>query len=88
MMNRLFALRLAAHGIAVYEIRPGLIRTDMTAAVRESYGAAIAGGLSPIARWGEPEDVAGSVASLATGAIPFSTGGIYNIDGGLELARL
>ena len=88
MSSQLFALRLAAHGIAVFEIRPGLIRTDMTAPVRESYGAAIADGLSPIARWGEPEDVAGAVSALATGAMPFSTGGIYDIDGGLQLARL
>jgi NAD(P)-dependent dehydrogenase (short-subunit alcohol dehydrogenase family) len=88
MVNRLFALRLAAHGIAAYEIRPGLIRTDMTARVRESYGAAIANGLSPIPRWGEPEDVAGAIASLATGAIPFSTGSAFTIDGGVELPRL
>jgi NAD(P)-dependent dehydrogenase (short-subunit alcohol dehydrogenase family) len=88
MTNQLFALRLAAHGIAVFEIRPGLIRTDMTAPVRDSYSAAIADGLSPIARWGEPEDVAGAVSALATGAMPFSTGGIYNIDGGVQLAKL
>jgi NAD(P)-dependent dehydrogenase (short-subunit alcohol dehydrogenase family) len=88
MTSQLFALRLAAHGIAVFEIRPGLIRTDMTAPVRDAYGAAIADGLSPIPRWGEPEDVAGAVSALATGAMPFSTGGIYNIDGGLQLARL
>jgi NAD(P)-dependent dehydrogenase (short-subunit alcohol dehydrogenase family) len=88
MSNQLFALRLAGHGIAVFEIRPGLIRTDMTAPVRDAYGAAIADGLSPIPRWGEPEDVAGAVSALATGAMPFSTGGIYNIDGGLQLAKL
>jgi NAD(P)-dependent dehydrogenase (short-subunit alcohol dehydrogenase family) len=88
MSSQLFALRLAADGIAVFEIRPGLIRTDMTAMVRDTYSAAIADGLSPITRWGEPEDVARAVAALATGAMPFSTGGIYNIDGGLQLARL
>lgn len=88
MSCQLFAVRLAAHGIAVFEIRPGLIRTDMTAEVRDSYGAAIADGLSPITRWGEPEEVASAAAALATGAMPFSTGGIYNIDGGLQLARL
>jgi 3-oxoacyl-[acyl-carrier protein] reductase len=88
MSSQLFAVRLAGHGISVFEVRPGLIRTDMTADVRDAYGAAIARGLSPIGRWGEPEEVARAVAALATGAMPFSTGAIYNIDGGLQVARL
>jgi len=74
MMTSLFALRLAPHGIAVNEIRPGLIRTDMTADVRDSYARQITDGLTPIARWGESEDVGRAVATLASGAFPFTTG--------------
>ncbi len=88
MMTKLFALRLAPHGIAVYEVRPGIIRTDMTAVVRDKYDRLIAGGVPPIARWGESEDVGHAVATLASGAIPFATGDTYHIDGGLHLPRL
>jgi NAD(P)-dependent dehydrogenase (short-subunit alcohol dehydrogenase family) len=85
MLTRLFALRLAAHSIAVYEIRPGVIRTAMTAPVAERYQREIDQGLSPIARWGEPEDIGRAVATLATGGLPFSVGQVVYVDGGLNL---
>lgn len=88
MMNRLYALRLASHGIACHEIQPGLIETDMTAPVRDAYGERIAGGLSPIRRWGQPQDIGRAVTALATQAIPFTTGHAFQIDGGLQIARL
>jgi len=87
-LARLFALRLAEDGIAVHDIRPGVIRTDMTAPVAASYEARIAAGLSPIRRWGEAEDVGRAVALLASGALPFSTGDSFHIDGGLHVHRL
>jgi NAD(P)-dependent dehydrogenase (short-subunit alcohol dehydrogenase family) len=87
MMTRLFALRLAPHGIAVHEIRPGVIRTDMTAPVAERYEARLAAGLSPINRWGEPADIGRAVVALATGAFAFSTGDAYHVDGGLHVGR-
>jgi NAD(P)-dependent dehydrogenase (short-subunit alcohol dehydrogenase family) len=85
MLTKLFALRLAPHGIAVYEVRPGVIRTAMTAPVFDRYQAAIEGGLTPIARWGEPEDVGRTVASLASGALRFTVGQAVYVDGGLNL---
>jgi 3-oxoacyl-[acyl-carrier protein] reductase len=85
MLTRLFALRLADAGIGVYEVRPGVIRTAMTAPVAERYDQAIAGGLSPIARWGETEDVGRTVATLASGGLPFSVGQVVYVDGGLNL---
>lgn len=88
MVARCMALRLAEDGIPVYEIRPGVIRTDMTAPVAARYSQRIAEGLSPIRRWGEVEDVGRAVAGLLTGAIPFSTGDAFHIDGGLHLHRL
>ena len=88
MAVRLFALRLAAHGVGVYEIRPGIIRTDMTAPARERYDAFIAGGGTPVARWGAPRDVADAAVALATGRIPFSVGQALSIDGGLSVPRL
>ena len=88
MMTALFADRLAPHGILVYEVRPGIIETDMTAAVHDTYGKRIAEGLSPIRRWGTPGDVAAAVVSLAEGALPFSTGEVIHVDGGLHLRRL
>jgi NAD(P)-dependent dehydrogenase (short-subunit alcohol dehydrogenase family) len=88
MVARCLALRLAEDGIPVHEIRPGVIRTDMTAPVAERYERRIAEGLTPIRRWGEPEDVAKAVAALLTGAIPFSTGDAFHIDGGLHLHQL
>lgn len=88
MVARCLALRLAEDGIPVFEVRPGVIRTDMTAPVAARYEQRIAEGLSPIRRWGEAEDVAKAVAALMTGAIPFSTGDAFHIDGGLHLHRL
>lgn len=88
MLARLFALRLAEHGIAVHEVRPGVIRTDMTAPVAARYEQRIADGLSPIRRWGEAEDVGHAIALLAAGEMPFSTGDALHIDGGLHVARL
>jgi len=85
MMTQLFALRLAEHGIRVYEVRPGVIETDMTAAVRDHYTPLIEAGLTPIRRWGTPEDVGQAVAALVTGALPYSTGEVINIDGGFHL---
>jgi NAD(P)-dependent dehydrogenase (short-subunit alcohol dehydrogenase family) len=84
MLTRLFAQRLAPHGIGVYEVRPGFIRTAMTAPVRERYSQLIADGLTPIARWGEPEDVGRAVATLAAGGLPFSVGQVVYVDGGLS----
>ena len=88
MMTALFADRLAESGIGVYEIRPGVIATDMTDAVKEKYDHLIANGLTPIQRWGQPEDVAKAVMAIAEGAFPFSTGEIFNVDGGFHLRRL
>ena len=88
MVAQLFAVRLADEGIRVYEVRPGVIETDMTAPVRESYDQRIADGLAPIRRWGRPEDVGNAVAVLASGAIDYATGQILYIDGGLHLRSL
>lgn len=88
MLTPLYAARLAEHGIHVYEIRPGLIATDMTAPVREKYDRLIAEGLTPIKRWGSPEDVGKAVAAIAQGLLPFSTGEVINVDGGFHLKRL
>lgn len=88
MMTQLFAARLAEYGIPVYEIRPGIIRTDMTAGVSAKYDALIEGGLTPIRRWGTPEDVAQAVYMLSQGLLPFSTGEVLNVDGGFHLQRL
>jgi 3-oxoacyl-[acyl-carrier protein] reductase len=87
MLTQLYAVRLAEYGIRVYEVRPGVIDTDMTAAAKEKYTPLIAEGLSPIRRWGTAEDVGRAVAALATGAIPFSTGDVVNVDGGFHLRR-
>ena len=88
MLTKLFALRLADAGVHVYEIRPGVIETDMTAGVREQYTKQIADGLSPIRRWGQPEDIGKAIAALATGAIPFSTGDSFHIDGGFHIPKM
>jgi 3-oxoacyl-[acyl-carrier protein] reductase len=87
MLTQLWALRLADHGIRVFEVRPGIIETDMTAGARERYTQLIAEGLTPIRRWGTPTDVGCAVAALVTGAIPFSTGDVLNVDGGFHLRR-
>jgi NAD(P)-dependent dehydrogenase (short-subunit alcohol dehydrogenase family) len=83
-----FALRLAPHGIAVFEVRPGIIRTDMTAPVARRYDEAIAAGFVPMARWGEPGDVGEAVAGLASGRFAFATGSVISVDGGLSVPRL
>lgn len=88
MVTELFAARLAEYGINVYEIRPGIIRTDMTATVTKKYEDLIAGGLLPIARMGEPADIAKAVSALASGALPYSTGEVLNIDGGFHIRTL
>jgi NADPH2 dehydrogenase len=88
MMTQLFAARLAEYGINVYEIRPGIVLTDMTGPVKEKYDAMIAGGLTPLARWGTPEDVGRAVAAIAEGRLPFSTGEVINVDGGFHMRRL
>jgi NAD(P)-dependent dehydrogenase (short-subunit alcohol dehydrogenase family) len=88
MLAKVFALRLAEAGIPVYDIRPGVIRTDINAGVRDAYTRQIeAGAISPIRRWGETEDVGKAVAGLVSGDIPFSTGGAFRIDGGLHIPR-
>lgn len=88
MAARVFADRLAGEGIPVFEVRPGIIRTDMTTAVHERYDAAIAGGLVPQRRWGEPDDVARAVVVLARGDFDYSTGLVVDVGGGLTLPRL
>lgn len=88
MATDLFAVRLAEYGINVYEIRPGIIRTDMTAGVSAKYEALIADGLLPIARMGEPDDIANAVYALASGLLKYSTGEVLNIDGGFHLRTL
>ncbi len=89
MMTALWADRLAEFGIRVYEIRPGVIETDMTARVRAKYDRLILEeGLTPIRRWGRPEDVAKAVVAIAEELFPFSTGEVINVDGGFHLSRL
>jgi NAD(P)-dependent dehydrogenase (short-subunit alcohol dehydrogenase family) len=84
----IFADRLTEHGINVYEVRPGIIKTDMTAAVESKYDRLIAEGLVPQRRWGLPEDVAKAVAALAGGSFPYSTGTVIEVSGGMNLRRL
>ncbi len=88
MLTPLFATRLAEFGIGVFDIRPGIIATDMTSGVKEKYDQLIAQGLTPIARWGTPEDVAKAVVAIAQDVLPFSTGEVINVDGGFHLRRL
>jgi NAD(P)-dependent dehydrogenase (short-subunit alcohol dehydrogenase family) len=88
MTAKLFAARLAPHGVPVYEVRPGIVMTDMTAGVKESYDARIAAGLVPEGRWGTPEDVGRAVAALLRGDVPYATGTIIHVDGGLTIPRL
>ncbi|WP_165230875.1 3-ketoacyl-ACP reductase [Aquisphaera insulae] len=88
MVAQLFAVALAPRGIRVYEVRPGIIDTDMTRAVHEQYSERIAAGLSPIRRWGTPRDVGRAVAAIASDSLPFSTGEVIHVDGGLHLRTL
>jgi NAD(P)-dependent dehydrogenase (short-subunit alcohol dehydrogenase family) len=91
MMTKLFAERLANDGINVYEIRPGVIATDMTGGVKEKYDKLIIHderGITPIRRWGKPEDIGRAVRAIAEDRFPFSTGAVFDIDGGFHLHRL
>jgi 3-oxoacyl-[acyl-carrier protein] reductase len=88
MATKLWAACLAEHGIGVYEIRPGVIATDMTAVVKDKYDKLIAEGLTPIRRWGQPADIAQAVAACAAGELKFSTGEVINVDGGFHLRIL
>jgi len=88
MATQLWAVRLGEYGIPVYEIRPGIIRTDMTKAVQEKYDKLIAAGLLVQSRWGMPEDVGKAVAMLVRGDLAYSTGQVVMVDGGLTLQRL
>ena len=88
MASLLWATRLAAEGIPVYEVRPGIIRTDMTAGVAAKYDALIEAGLMLQKRWGTPQDVGRAVAMLARGDLPYSTGQVITVDGGLTVQRL
>jgi 3-oxoacyl-[acyl-carrier protein] reductase len=88
MASKLWALRLAPEGVQVFELRPGVMRTDMTAGVKDKYDRMIADGLVPQGRWGTPADVGRAVAALMKDAFPFSTGEVIHVDGGLHLERL
>jgi 3-oxoacyl-[acyl-carrier protein] reductase len=88
MTTQLFAARLGEFGIPVYEVRPGVIDTDMTAAAKEKYDKLIAQGLTVTGRWGFPDDVGKAVASLVSGNFPYSTGQVLMVDGGLTISRL
>jgi NAD(P)-dependent dehydrogenase (short-subunit alcohol dehydrogenase family) len=88
MVTELFACRLAGHGIFVYEIRPGIIETDMTRAAKAKYDKLLGDDFTPINRWGKAQDVADAVSLLCSGRLPFSTGEVINVDGGFHLRRL
>ena len=88
MAARLFAVRLAEHRIPVYEVRPGIVDTDMTAPVRDAYDLRIAEGLVPERRWGTPDDVGRVVAALLRGDLPYASGTVVHVDGGLSIPRL
>jgi NAD(P)-dependent dehydrogenase (short-subunit alcohol dehydrogenase family) len=88
MATRLWAVRLAGEGIVVYEVRPGVIASDMTAGVAARYDDFFARGGAPIARWGTPADVAGAVSILASGSTPYSTGEVFHVDGGMHVPVL
>lgn len=88
MTTELWAVRLSEFGIPVYEVRPGIIMTDMTSGVKEKYDKLIAEGLLLQKRWGEPEDIGKAVAMLARGDMPYSTGSVLMVDGGFSVSRL
>lgn len=88
MATKLWAVRLAEFGVSVFEIRPGIIETDMTSVVKEKYDKLISGGLTLQPRWGYPEDIARVAAALARGDFGYSTGQVINIDGGMNIERL
>lgn len=88
MVTRLFADRLAEYGINVYEVRPGIIKTDMTEPVQDKYDRLFEEGLTPISRWGQPEEVAKAVVAIADDLMPYSTGEVINVDGGFHIPQL
>jgi NAD(P)-dependent dehydrogenase (short-subunit alcohol dehydrogenase family) len=88
MAAQTLALRLAPHDIGVFELRPGIIETGMTAGVKDKYDARIAGGLVPAGRWGQPSDIGQAVIPLVTGQLAFATGAVLPVDGGLSIERL
>lgn len=88
MASKLFAARLASSRIHVFELRPGIIRTDMTAPAQEKYDRYIDEGGVPLGRWGDPRDVGGTVATIARGLLPFATGEVLNVGGGVHLHRI
>lgn len=88
MATQLFAVRLGEYDIPVYEVRPGVISTDMTSGVKEKYDNLIEQGLFVQKRWGQPDDVGKCVGALATGSFPYSTGQVFMVDGGLTISRL
>jgi len=88
MMTKLFAVRLADHDIPVYEIQPGIIKSDMTAKVEEMYNKRIANGLTLQKRWGRPDDVGQAVTALVNGQFAYATGQVFILDGGLTVPRL
>jgi NAD(P)-dependent dehydrogenase (short-subunit alcohol dehydrogenase family) len=88
MATQLWAARLGQFDLPVYEVRPGVIHSDMTAGVTAKYDKLLAAGLAPQARWGEPDDVGRAVAALVRGDFPYSTGAVITIDGGLTVPRL
>ena len=88
MMTQLFATRLGEYDIPVYEVRPGIIRSDMTAGVTDKYDKLISNGLTIQKRWGTPEDVGKAVLAIASGLLPYSTGQVVMVDGGMTLGRL
>lgn len=88
MLTTLYADRLASEGILVNEVRPGVIATDMTSAVKGKYDKLFADGLFPIARWGQPEDIAGVVSALCSDKFLYTTGNYIDVDGGFHIKRL
>lgn len=88
MMTKLYAARLAEYGIGVFEVQPGVIETDMTGPVKAKYDALFAAGLAPLNRWGTPADIGRCVTAVALGHFPYSTGQIFNVDGGFHLRTL
>jgi NAD(P)-dependent dehydrogenase (short-subunit alcohol dehydrogenase family) len=88
MAAQCLALRLAPHGIGVFDLRPGIIETGMTAGVKDRYDARIEGGLVPMGRWGQPSDIGRAILPIVTGQLAFSTGAVIPVDGGLSIERL
>ncbi len=88
MLSQLFSVRLAADGIVVFELQPGIIATGMTAGVQDKYTDLIADGLVPARRWGQPADIGQIVLPLVQGQMAFATGAVIPVDGGLSIPRL